>query len=142
MKVSKIRQKLEQFLEVLEDIPADKDIKLRSNTYMIAEDGDFFLGFSGYDGGYLTLSDIEETDEDEDHGFESMDEFIYFLYYEEIADIILDASAEDVIGALSGLFYDDSYENIEVLYYDFFVSDSRKDNIQYLVEEIEELILG
>ena len=60
MKVSKIRKKLEQFLEVLEDLQDEQDIKLRSNTYMIAEDGDFFLGFSGYDGGYLTLSDIEE----------------------------------------------------------------------------------
>lgn len=140
MKVSKIRKKLEQFLEVLEDIPADKDIKLRSNTYRIAEDGDFFLGFSGYDGGYLTLSDIEETDEDEDYVFESMDDFIDFLYYEEIADIIPYASAEDIIGALSGLFYDDSYENIEVLYYDFFVSESRKDNIQYLIKNIREVL--
>ena len=137
MKVSKIRKKLEQFLEVLEDLQDEQDIKLRSNTYMIAEDGDFFLGFSGYDGGYLTLSDIEES-EDED-GFAGMADFIEFLYYEELIDIIPDIDPDEVMTALNELFYN---QDVEVLYDDYFVSDFRKDNIQYLVKEIEELILN
>lgn len=136
MKARKIRQKLEQFLEVLEDLQDEQDIKLQSNTYMIAEDGDFFLGFSGYDGGYLTLSDIEES-EDED-GFAGIADFIEFLYYEELIGIIPDIDPDEVMTALNELFYN---SDVEVLYDDYFVSDFRKDNIQYLVKEIEELII-
>jgi len=136
MKVSKIRKKLEQFLEVLEDLQDEQDIKLRSNTYKIAEDGDFFLGFSGYDGGYLTLSDIEEAEYED--GFAGIADFIEFLYYEELIGIIPDIDPDEAMAALNEIFYN---QDVEVLYDDYFVSDFRKDNIQYLVKEIEELII-
>ena len=76
--------------------------------------------------------------EDED-GFAGIADFIEFLYYEELIDIIPDIDPDEVMTALNELFYN---QDVEVLYDDYFVSDFRKDNIQYLVKEIEELILN
>lgn len=60
MKVFRLVKKLRNVLNILEDYPADADIKLVSNTYFLGS-CKYFLGVSGYSGGYVSLDDIEES---------------------------------------------------------------------------------
>lgn len=75
MKVKELRLKLERYLNKLEDYDDDDQIKMVTNTYFLGDDCRYFLGVSGYDGGYINLDnpvkedeeDFEEEDEDEDN---------------------------------------------------------------------------
>ncbi len=60
MKVFRLREKLRDVLHILDDYPADADIKLESNTYFL-KSCKYFIGISGYDGGYVSLDNIEES---------------------------------------------------------------------------------
>lgn len=60
MKLHKLREKLRDVLHILDDYPADADIDLVSNTYFI-KGANYFIGISGYNGGYVSLDNIEES---------------------------------------------------------------------------------
>lgn len=61
MKVFRLIEKLRDVLNTLEDYPADSDIELVSNTYFLVGSPKYFLGVSGYSGGYVSLDNIEES---------------------------------------------------------------------------------
>ena len=64
--VGKLKEVLQETLETLEDFEDDQKISLASNTYFI-NGAKYFLGISGYDGGYCDLRNLEvEEDDDED----------------------------------------------------------------------------
>lgn len=68
MKLYKLRDILRDVLYILDDYSADADVELKSNTYFL-KGAKYFIGISGYDGGYVSLDNIEEsiiTDEEED----------------------------------------------------------------------------
>lgn len=69
MKVKDLKEILEKALETLEQYEDDDNIKKETNTYFL--DGALhFIGISGYNGGYINLSDLEEQinrDEEEDY---------------------------------------------------------------------------
>lgn len=69
MKVKELKDLLEEVLDSLEDYEDDQEIRLVSNTYFLGH-ANYFLGISGYDGGYLNLRDIR-VDDDEDDDYES-----------------------------------------------------------------------
>ena len=68
MKVKDLKELLEEKLEILEQYDEDQKIKMVSNTYFLG--GAYhFLGIAGYNGGYISLDNLEEeiiTDEDEE----------------------------------------------------------------------------
>lgn len=139
MKAKKIKRYLEEFLNELDDIDDEKEIYLRSSTYRIEDQGRFFLGFVGYDGGYLALSDLAEQEKEEDEdGFTSIEDFSYYLYSEEYLNSVFpNIPQEEILMALGEIFYD---QDIETLYNDFFVSLNRKSNLQDLINDIKEII--
>lgn len=68
MKVFRLREKLRDILNILDDYPANADIDLVSNTYFL-NNAKYFIGISGYDGGYVSLDNIQESikiDDDKD----------------------------------------------------------------------------
>lgn len=65
MKVKELRLKLERYLNKLEDYDDDDQIKMVTNTYFLGDDCRYFLGVSGYDGGYINLDDPVEEDEED-----------------------------------------------------------------------------
>lgn len=65
IKVSDLKDILQNALENLEDYDDNQKVRLVSNTYFLGH-ANQFLGISGYDGGYLDLNDIE-TEEDEEN---------------------------------------------------------------------------
>lgn len=69
IKVSKLKQILENALSDLEGLDDDQEVKLVSNTYFLGH-ANYFLGISGYDGGYLDLNDIEVEDDEEEESDE------------------------------------------------------------------------
>lgn len=60
MTVGELKNVLQDVLEQLEDFEDDSNIKLVSNTYFLGN-AHYFLGVSGYDGGYLSLDSISES---------------------------------------------------------------------------------
>lgn len=67
MKVFRLREKLRDVLYILDDYPSNADIKLVSNTYFL-NGSKYFIGISGYNGGYVSLDNIAESiiiDDDE-----------------------------------------------------------------------------
>ena len=60
IKVSKLRDTLQTALDSLEGLEDDQEIRLESNTYFLGH-ARVFIGFSGYDGGYLNLNAIEDN---------------------------------------------------------------------------------
>lgn len=66
MTVKGLRAKLQRALNNLEDYDDDQEVRMVSNTYFLG-DCSFFLGISGYDGGYINLNDPVEEDEEEDY---------------------------------------------------------------------------
>lgn len=67
IKVSKLKQTLQDALDSLEGLDDNQEINLVSNTYFL-NNARVFIGFSGYDGGYLDLNNIEDNlVDDEDY---------------------------------------------------------------------------
>ena len=66
MTVKSLRMKLQRFLNNLEGYDDDTEVKMVSNTYFLG-DCSYFLGVSGYDGGYINLEDPVDEDEEEDY---------------------------------------------------------------------------
>ena len=70
IKVGKLKDILEGVLSDLEGLEDDQEIRLVSNTYFLGH-ANYFLGISGYDGGYLDLNNIKiEDNEDEEESDE------------------------------------------------------------------------
>jgi hypothetical protein len=144
MKVKKIIRKLNEFLDALEDLNEEQEISLRSNTYQIGQSGDLFLGFTGYDGGYLTVSDIESKIpyNEEDTFFANLEEFVDFVYDEIVSGYFPGVDENIVKAALNELFYGQEIEELYELFFDRYnpESSSRDDNIASLIEDITELV--
>lgn len=70
MTVKELKELLEEKLEILDQYEDDDKIKIESNTYFLGG-ARHFLGISGYDGGYINLSCLEEAinnkDDEEDY---------------------------------------------------------------------------
>lgn len=66
IKVSKLKQTLQDALDSLEGLDDNQEINLVSNTYFL-HSARVFIGFSGYDGGYLDLNNIEDNLVDDDN---------------------------------------------------------------------------
>ena len=66
MTVKSLRMKLNRFLNILEGYDDEAEVKMVSNTYFLG-DCSYFLGVSGYDGGYINLEDPVDEDEDEEY---------------------------------------------------------------------------
>lgn len=60
MRVEELKELLNDWLERLEDYEDTDTIKMESNTYFLGG-AKYFLGVSGYDGGYVNLSWLEES---------------------------------------------------------------------------------
>jgi hypothetical protein len=59
MKVGELKELLNEWLDVLENYEESDNIQMESNTYFLGG-ARYFLGKSGYDGGYINLSSLEE----------------------------------------------------------------------------------
>ena len=66
MTVKSLRMKLQRFLNNLEGYDDDTEVKMVTNTYFLG-DCSYFLGVSGYDGGYINLEDPVDEDDEEDY---------------------------------------------------------------------------
>lgn len=60
MKVNELKEILERALETLDCYEDEQEVRLASSTYYLGHPH-AFLGISGYDGGYVSLDDIEEA---------------------------------------------------------------------------------
>ena len=60
MKVEKLKQILEDALEILEQYENTDKVKMVSNTYFLGNPY-YFLGIAGYNGGYIALDYLEEN---------------------------------------------------------------------------------
>ena len=66
MRVRQLKRILKSLLEELENYENNQTVKMVSNTYFLGHP-DYFLGVSGYDGGFISFDDpVEEDDEDEE----------------------------------------------------------------------------
>ena len=64
--VAKLKEKLQNVIDDLNELDDDKKLNLESNTYFL-NGSRFFVGISGYDGGYLDLDNVaEHVEEDEE----------------------------------------------------------------------------
>ena len=67
MTVKKLKMILRSTLEDLEDYDDDQEVKMVSNTYFLGSVR-YFLGVSGYDGGYINLDNpVDEEDDDDEY---------------------------------------------------------------------------
>lgn len=66
MKVKKLRDVLERALNQLEDYNDNEEVKMVTNTYFLG-DCFYFLGVSGYDGGYINLDRIKIKEREEEY---------------------------------------------------------------------------
>jgi hypothetical protein len=77
MTIGELKSVLSQTLEECENFDDNCEIRLQSNTYFV-NDARYFIGFSGYHGGYLDLdrlSDmVEPLDDYEDEDDDNYDE--------------------------------------------------------------------
>ena len=65
MTVEKLKSILNRILENLQDYEGSEEVRMVSNTYFLGG-CKYFLGVSGYDGGYIDLDNpVEEDDEEE-----------------------------------------------------------------------------
>lgn len=60
MKIEKLKQILEDALEILEQYEDTDEVKMVSNTYFLGNPN-YFLGVAGYNGGYIALDYLEEN---------------------------------------------------------------------------------
>ena len=65
MTVKELKRVLKELTNYLNEHDDDEKIKMVSNTYFLG-DCHYFLGVSGYEGGYINLEDLFE-DEEEDY---------------------------------------------------------------------------
>ena len=65
IKVSRLKDILQTALDELDNYEDDQKISLVSNTYFLGH-ANYFIGISGYDGGYLDLNNIEVEDEEDE----------------------------------------------------------------------------
>jgi hypothetical protein len=68
MTIKQLKRVLANALEECESFDDDRKLYLQSNTYFV-NGANYFLGVSGFDGGYLDLNKIPEMirDEEEDY---------------------------------------------------------------------------
>ena len=65
--VAKLKEKLQDVINDLNELDDDKKLNLESNTYFLGGSR-FFVGIAGYDGGYLDLDNVtEHVEEDDDY---------------------------------------------------------------------------
>lgn len=66
--VAKLKEKLQNVIDDLNELDDDKKLSLESNTYFL-NGSRFFVGISGYDGGYLDLDNVAEhvIEDDDDY---------------------------------------------------------------------------
>lgn len=66
--VAKLKEKLQNVIDDLNKLDDDEKLSLESNTYFL-NGSRFFVGITGYDGGYLDLDNVAEhvvRDDDEE----------------------------------------------------------------------------
>lgn len=63
--VAKLKEKLQDVINDLNELDDDKKLNLESNTYFL-NGSRFFVGIAGYDGGYLDLDNVTEHVEEND----------------------------------------------------------------------------
>ena len=66
--VAKLKEKLQSVINDLNELDDDKKLNLESNTYFL-NGSRFFVGITGYDGGYLDLDNVTEHIEDDDDDY-------------------------------------------------------------------------
>ena len=67
MTVKELKDLLSSILDNLDDYDDNDDIKKETNTYFL-NGAEYFLGISGYNGGYIDLANINiDKDEEEDY---------------------------------------------------------------------------
>lgn len=67
--VAKLKEKLQNVIDDLNELDDNEKLSLESNTYFL-NGSRFFVGISGYDGGYLDLDNVAEhvvEDDDDDY---------------------------------------------------------------------------
>lgn len=66
--VAKLKEKLQNVIDDLNELNDDEKLSLESNTYFL-NGSRFFVGISGYDGGYLDLDNVVEhvVEDDDDY---------------------------------------------------------------------------
>lgn len=67
--VAKLKEKLQNVIDDLNELDDDEKLSLESNTYFL-NGSRFFVGIAGYDGGYLDLDNVAEhvvEDDDDDY---------------------------------------------------------------------------
>ena len=65
--VAKLKEKLQNVIDDLNELDDNEKLSLESNTYFL-NGSRFFVGISGYDGGYLDLDNVaEHVEEDDDY---------------------------------------------------------------------------
>lgn len=67
--VAKLKEKLQDVINDLNELDDDKKLSLESNTYFL-NGSRFFVGISGYDGGYLDLDNVAEHVEEDDDDYD------------------------------------------------------------------------
>ena len=67
--VAKLKEKLQNVIDDLNELDDDKKLSLESNTYFLNESR-FFVGITGYDGGYLDLDNVAEHVEEDDDDYD------------------------------------------------------------------------
>lgn len=65
MKVKDLKELLEEKLEILEQYEDEDKIKMVTNTYFLGHPR-AFIGIAGYNGGYISLDNLEEEIDNED----------------------------------------------------------------------------
>ena len=67
--VAKLKEKLQNVIDDLNELDDDKKLSLESNTYFL-NGSRFFVGITGYDGGYLDLDNVAEHVEEDDDDYD------------------------------------------------------------------------
>lgn len=67
--VAKLKEKLQSVINDLNELDDDKKLSLESNTYFLSGSR-FFVGITGYDGGYLDLDNVAEHVEEDDDDYD------------------------------------------------------------------------
>ena len=76
--VAKLKEKLQDVINDLNELDDDKKLSLESNTYFL-NGSRFFVGISGYDGGYLDLDNVTEHVEEDDDDYDEEDNTEKFM---------------------------------------------------------------
>lgn len=58
--VGDLKERLQRVINILNDYEEEEKLNLEPNTYFLGH-CNMFLGISGYDGGYISLDNIEES---------------------------------------------------------------------------------